>query len=57
VFLAANASLSVATLYQNEAWYGFGFVVAAGLGLFIAALRVNQRIEELEYRTFCAQPL
>lgn len=57
VFLAANASLSVVTLYQNEAWYGFGFVAAAGLGLVIAALRVNQRIEELEYRTFCAQPV
>lgn len=55
VFLAANAGLSVLTLYQDEAWYGFGFVVAAGLGLFIAALRVNQRIDQLEYRTFCAQ--
>ena len=50
-----NASLSVLTLFQNEAWYGYGFVVAAGLALFIAALRVNQRIEQLEYRTLCAQ--
>jgi uncharacterized membrane protein len=55
VFLSANASLSVITLYQNEAWYGFGFVAAAGFALLIAALRVNQRIKELEYRTFCAQ--
>lgn len=55
VFLAANASLSVLTLRQNEAWYGYGFVVAAALALFIAALRVNQRIDQLEYRTFCAQ--
>ncbi len=55
VFLAANATLSVLTLSLNEAWYGFGFVVAAGLALFIAALRVNQRIDQLEYRTFCAQ--
>jgi uncharacterized membrane protein len=55
VFLVANASLSVVTLLQNEAWYGFGFVVATALALFIAALRVNQRIEQLEYRTLCAQ--
>lgn len=55
VFLVANASLSVLTLFKDEAWYGYGFVVAAGLGLFIAALRVNQRIDQLEYRTFCAQ--
>lgn len=55
VFLLANASLSALTLFQDEAWYGYGFVVAAGLALLIAALRVNQRIEQLEYRTFCAQ--
>ncbi len=55
VFLVANASLSVLTLRQDEAWYGFGFVAATGLGLLIAALRVNQRLDQLEYRTFCAQ--
>lgn len=55
LFLVANAGLSVLTLFQNEAWYGFGFVAAAGLALFVAALRVNQRIDQLEFRTFCAQ--
>jgi uncharacterized membrane protein len=55
VFLAANGTLSVITLFQDESWYGFGFVVAAGLALFLAAMRVNQRIDQLEYRTFCAQ--
>ncbi len=53
VFLMANASLSVVTLFQDESWYGFGFVVATGLALFIAATRVNHRIDDLEYNTFC----
>ena len=51
-FLAANGSLSYLTLVQNEAWYGFGFVVASALALFIATLRVNSRLDHLEYHTF-----
>ena len=56
VFLLANGTLSAATIVQNEAWYGFGFVVAAGLALFIAAARVNSRLDHLEYHTFRIQP-
>ena len=52
VFMAANGGLSLLTVLRDEAWYGFGFVVASGLGLFIAALRVNQRLRDLEYYTF-----
>lgn len=52
VFLLANGILSALTVVQNEAWYGFGFVVAAGLALFIATLRVNSRLDDLEYHTF-----
>ena len=55
VFLLANGLLSTATVLQNEAWYGFGFVVAAGLALFIAAARVNLRLDNLEYHTFRIQ--
>jgi polysaccharide biosynthesis protein PelG len=55
IFLLANGVLSVLTVYQNEAWYGFGFVVAAGIGLLIAATRVNTRLQELEYHTFTVQ--
>jgi uncharacterized membrane protein len=55
VFLLANAGLSIVTLQQNEAWYGFGFVLATGAALFIAATRVNHRIDDLEYTTFCRQ--
>lgn len=53
VFLLGNAILSIITLRQNEAWYGFGFVVAAGLALLLAASRVNRHLAELEFRTFC----
>lgn len=55
VFALANGVLSAATVMQNEAWYGFGFVVAAGLALFIAAIRVNNRLDHLEYHTFQMQ--
>ena len=47
--------MSIVTLKQNEAWYGFGFVLATGAALFIAATRVNHRIDDLEYNTFCRQ--
>lgn len=53
VFLLGNATLSIVTLRENEAWYGFGFVVAAGLALLLAASRVNRHLAELEFRTFC----
>jgi uncharacterized membrane protein len=53
VFLLGNATLSIITLRENEAWYGFGFVVAAGLALLLAASRVNRHLAELDFRTFC----
>ncbi len=52
VFLCANTVLSLITLHQNEAWYGFGFVAAAGCAVFIAANRVNHCMDNLEYNTF-----
>jgi uncharacterized membrane protein len=52
VFLVANGVLSALTIQQNEAWYGFGFVVASSVALLIAGRRVNARLEDLEYHTF-----
>ncbi len=52
MFLLANGGLSLLTVLKNEAWYGFGFVVASGVGLLIAATRVNSRLRDLEYYTF-----
>ena len=53
IFLVTNTGLSALTLVENEAWYGFGFVMAAALSLFMATARVNTHIENLEYNTFC----
>ncbi len=55
VFMLANGVLSYLTVKQNEAWYGFGFVVASGVALLIAAMRVNARLASLEYHTFNAK--
>jgi polysaccharide biosynthesis protein PelG len=54
-FAVANAALSLPTIKSNEAWFGFGFVVAAGLGMALAAWRVNRRVAELESAIFRAQ--
>ncbi|MBL9151242.1 MAG: exopolysaccharide Pel transporter PelG [Verrucomicrobiales bacterium] len=52
VFAVANGGLSLATVLANEAWYGFGFVVAAGAAMFITAWRVNARLARFEYHVF-----
>ncbi len=52
VFVVANIVGSWATLQANEAWYGFGFVIAAGLAMVIAGWRVNSRLGNLEYHVF-----
>jgi polysaccharide biosynthesis protein PelG len=52
VFLVCNGLLSGLTMMRNEAWYGFGFVVATSVALLIAATRVNARLDDLEYHTF-----
>jgi uncharacterized membrane protein len=51
-FVVANIVGSWATLQANEAWYGFGFVIAAGLAMVIAGWRVNSRLARLEYHVF-----
>ncbi len=51
-FVLANVIGSVATLSANEGWYGYGFVIAAGLGMILAGWRVNVRLANLEYHLF-----
>ncbi len=51
-FCFANTLLGYITSRTNEAWYGFGFVVAAGLGMTIVALRLNARVARLEEMVF-----
>lgn len=52
VFGLGNALLSLATLLGNEAWYGFGFVVAAGAATYVAAIRVNRGMERFVRTVF-----
>lgn len=52
VFAITNAGLGFLTIKINEAWYGFGFVVAAGLGVIIVANRLNSRVARLEEMAF-----
>ncbi len=52
VFALTNAGLGFLTIKLNEAWYGFGFVVAAGLGVMIVAHRLNARVARLEEMAF-----
>ncbi len=52
VFASANAGLGILTIRINEAWYGLGFVVAAGLGMLIVANRLNKRVARLEEMAF-----
>ena len=51
-FAITNAALGYLTTKINEAWYGFGFVVAAGLGVVIVAHRLNSRVARLEEMAF-----
>ncbi len=51
-FALTNAGLGFLTLKINEAWYGFGFVVAASLGMIIVANRLNHRVAHLEEMAF-----
>ncbi|MCB1098848.1 MAG: exopolysaccharide Pel transporter PelG [Verrucomicrobiae bacterium] len=52
VFATANVGLSIPTILANEAWYGIGFVFAAGFALMIALVRVNHRLANLESHIF-----
>lgn len=56
VFGLGNALLSLATLLGNEAWYGFGFVAAAGGATYVAAIRVNRGMERFVRAVFVPEP-
>jgi uncharacterized membrane protein len=52
VFALGNAGLGLATLLASEAWYGFGFVAAAGAAMLVATWRVNRRLSRFEFHVF-----
>jgi uncharacterized membrane protein len=54
-FAATNILVTSCTLFGDERWYGFGFVVAAAVGMVLAARFANYHLHLLEYETFTAQ--
>lgn len=55
-FFAINGGVTLVTLLSGQAYYGVGYVLAAGTAFAITALRTNQLLEKLEYRIFTANP-
>jgi len=53
-FALLNIGLSLPTILMNEAWHGFGFVVAAGLALLIVTHRVNHHVACMDEMVFRA---
>lgn len=51
-FGVGNFILTLASLLANEAWYGFGFVLAAATAVLIASARINRRFTDFEYHVF-----
>lgn len=57
VFTLLNGAVTGMTIVAGERWYGLGFLVAAAVGLFVAALRVNHHLQNLDYDVFTSQPV
>jgi polysaccharide biosynthesis protein PelG len=57
LFTATNFLITSLTIAGGQRWFGFGFFVAAGVALAVAAMRVNKHLDNLVYDTFSSQPL
>jgi len=57
VFLVANGSLAVASLWLGPRFYGFGYAIAALITVCWGYRRLEQTFRDLEYLTFASQPL
>ena len=57
VFTVVNASVTTWSILAGERWFGLGFMVAAAVGVLLAASWVNKHLRDLEYFTFTSQNL
>ena len=57
VFVLANTLFTIASAFLGESYYGLGFVVAAFLSLALGFIRLNIFLKNIDYFTFCAQPM
>lgn len=55
LFFVINGGVTLASLVSGEAYYGVGYVLAAGIAFGVTAFRVNHLIEKLEFRIFTSQ--
>lgn len=57
IFLLLNIVFNIASLYMGENTYGFGFFLAAFIGLVVAIIRLNYFSKHIDYFVFCSRPI
>lgn len=57
VFAFASTIFTMITIYLGEAYYGLGFTGASFLSLAIGFFRLDFFIKNIDYFTFCSQPV
>lgn len=57
IFTLLNGLFTELTILMGEAYYGLGFMVGAIISLAFALLRLRSFCKNIEYITFCSQPI
>lgn len=57
VFFCTNVGFTLLTIRGGYAYYGYGFLYASMISLFVALVILDNRLRNLEYLTFTRQPL
>jgi len=57
VFCLLNAGLTAWTIHLGEVWYGVGYLAACLGALLFGVAVLERKLADLEYETFCRQPL
>jgi uncharacterized membrane protein len=57
LFVVVNATLTLASLYLGELFYGLGYLLAGWVATIPAWFLLNAHLKRLEYHTFMTQPL
>ncbi|WP_273326526.1 exopolysaccharide Pel transporter PelG [Vallitalea guaymasensis] len=56
-FFIGNILLTQVSIRLGEVYYGFGFFIASIMGFAIAVTRLTNYLNEIDYHTFCSQPV
>lgn len=57
MFLTGNILFTCLTILLGENFYGAGYFISAVLSLFFGLLRLNTFVKDLDFHTFCSQPM